>query len=209
MEMFLKNSREWVLKRFREGKTNTLVATDVASRGLDIPRVDLIVQMEPPRDPESYIHRSGRTARAGNQGICITFFDFKSKSLIQKIEDEAGIDFKEVRVEDVKNLRKDMRESSSSNSKNSLLGDLKGYTTYTLNGKFDSKGQAYRKLSEWFSKGLLENLKGVKLIRYGKGVCFDIDNDMIENLEFEYKKIDKKEFDDYKLVKTKYLPQFD
>ena len=69
MEMFPRSSREWVLKRFREGKTSILIATDVASRGLDIPRVNLIVQIEPPKDPESYIHRSGRTARAGNQGV--------------------------------------------------------------------------------------------------------------------------------------------
>ena len=80
--MFLKNSREWVLKRFREGKTSILIATDVAARGLDIPRVNLIVQIEPPRDPESYIHRSGRTARAGNQGVCVTFYDSKTKGLI-------------------------------------------------------------------------------------------------------------------------------
>lgn len=85
------NSRERVLKRFREGKTLTLVATDVASRGLDIPQVNLIIQLEPPKDPEAYIHRSGRTARAGNQGVCVTFYDDRSTRWIQRIEDEAGV----------------------------------------------------------------------------------------------------------------------
>ena len=96
-------SREWVLKRFREGKTKTLVATDVASRGLDIPRVNLIVQIEPPRDPEAYIHRSGRTARAGNQGICITLCDdSKDRNFIDRIIETAGIEFKEVTPDEIR-----------------------------------------------------------------------------------------------------------
>jgi len=63
------NQREVTLKRFKEGKFNVLVATDVASRGLDIPDVDLVIQLEPPKEVEAYIHRSGRTARAGKEGI--------------------------------------------------------------------------------------------------------------------------------------------
>jgi ATP-dependent RNA helicase DDX21 len=59
-----------------------LVATDVASRGLDIPNVDLVIQMEPPKDVETYIHRAGRTARAGKEGTCITFYSHREKYLI-------------------------------------------------------------------------------------------------------------------------------
>jgi len=54
-----------------------LVATDVASRGLDIPNVDLVIQVEPPKEVETYIHRAGRTARAGRTGTCITFYGKK------------------------------------------------------------------------------------------------------------------------------------
>ena len=64
-----------------------LVATDVASRGLDIPNVDLVIQIEPPKDTETYIHRSGRTARAGKSGTCITFYMKKTLELVQKIEE--------------------------------------------------------------------------------------------------------------------------
>lgn len=62
------------MKRFREGKFRVLVATDVASRGLDIPNVDVVIQVEPPQEVETYIHRSGRTARAGKDGVAITFY---------------------------------------------------------------------------------------------------------------------------------------
>lgn len=54
------------LAGFRSGKFSVLVATDVAARGLDINDVQLVIQCEPPRDAETYIHRSGRTGRAGN-----------------------------------------------------------------------------------------------------------------------------------------------
>ena len=85
------NQREVTMKRFKEGKFKVLVATDVASRGLDIPNVDLVIQVEPPKETETYIHRSGRTARAGASGKCITFYTHKTKQLIEMIESQAGI----------------------------------------------------------------------------------------------------------------------
>jgi ATP-dependent RNA helicase DDX21 len=90
------NQREVTLQRFREGKFNVLVATDVASRGLDIPNVDLVIQLEPPKDTETYIHRSGRTARAGTSGTCITFYTKKQQGLVNMIESKAGIKFKKI-----------------------------------------------------------------------------------------------------------------
>jgi superfamily II DNA/RNA helicase len=84
------------MKRFREGKFRVLVATDVASRGLDIPNVDVVIQVEPPKEVETYIHRSGRTARAGKEGVCITFYNKKQEPMIRKIEDMAGIRFKRI-----------------------------------------------------------------------------------------------------------------
>lgn len=92
------SQREVTIKRFKEGKFQVLVATDVAARGLDIPNVDLVIQIEPPKDTETYIHRSGRTARAGKSGICITFYTKKTYELVQKIEDQAGIKLKRVGI---------------------------------------------------------------------------------------------------------------
>lgn len=64
---------------------NCIVATNVAARGLDFPSIDLIIQMEPPKNTEDYIHRAGRTGRAGMNGTCITLFHRKKRYMIGKI----------------------------------------------------------------------------------------------------------------------------
>lgn len=87
------NQREITLQMFRDGKFNCLVATDVAARGIDIQGVELIVQCEPPINVETYVHRSGRTGRANNQGICITLYTRKQQSQIDNIERRTGIKF--------------------------------------------------------------------------------------------------------------------
>ena len=68
------SKREETLKAFREGKIRVLIGTDVAARGLDIPEIDLVIQTTPPTDIDWYIHRSGRTGRAGRSGICICLY---------------------------------------------------------------------------------------------------------------------------------------
>lgn len=90
--------REVTLQRFKEHKFSTLVATDVAARGLDIPSVDLVIQVEPPKDVESYIHRAGRTARAGKYGTCITFWTMKHKMAMKTIAQRAGVNFKVIGI---------------------------------------------------------------------------------------------------------------
>ncbi|GLU20970.1 hypothetical protein SLE2022_371420 [Rubroshorea leprosula] len=87
--------REVTLKGFRSGKFSTLVATNVAARGLDINDVQLIIQCEPPRDVEAYIHRSGRTGRAGNTGVAVMLYDPR-RSNISKIERESGVKFEHI-----------------------------------------------------------------------------------------------------------------
>ncbi|XVF12387.1 hypothetical protein REPUB_Repub08aG0113300 [Reevesia pubescens] len=87
--------REVTLNGFRSGKFMTLVATNVAARGLDINDVQLIIQCEPPRDVEAYIHRSGRTGRAGNTGVAVMLYDPK-RSSISKIERESGVKFEHI-----------------------------------------------------------------------------------------------------------------
>ncbi|XP_076981198.1 nucleolar RNA helicase 2 [Tamandua tetradactyla] len=90
--------REITLKGFRNGDFGVLVATNVAARGLDIPEVDLVVQSSPPKDVESYIHRSGRTGRAGRTGICVCFYQHREEYQLAQVEQKAGIKFKRIGV---------------------------------------------------------------------------------------------------------------
>merc|ERR1711881_657861 len=66
--------RDWVLKEFKEGKSPILVATDVASRGLDVKDIKYVINFDFPGSIEDYIHRTGRTGRAGSCGCAYTFF---------------------------------------------------------------------------------------------------------------------------------------
>uniref|UniRef100_A0A8C6VJT0 RNA helicase n=1 Tax=Naja naja TaxID=35670 RepID=A0A8C6VJT0_NAJNA len=90
--------REVTLKGFRNGAFEVLVATNVAARGLDIPEVDLVIQSSPPKDVESYIHRSGRTGRAGRTGVCICFYQRREDYQLKQVEQKAGITFKRIGV---------------------------------------------------------------------------------------------------------------
>jgi len=73
------------LERFTERSDGLLIATDVAARGLDIPNIDHVIHYQVPRTCESYIHRSGRTARASNSGLSVLLIDLKEKFLYNKI----------------------------------------------------------------------------------------------------------------------------
>lgn len=84
--------RERTLDKFKENNLQVLVATNVAARGLDIPNVDLVVMVQPPQNTEDYIHRSGRTARAGASGTCITFYDDGNENKLCEIVMQSGIE---------------------------------------------------------------------------------------------------------------------
>ena len=78
--------RQRALDLFRSGKEHILVATDVAARGIDIPDVSLVVNYDPPMQPESYVHRIGRTARAGREGRAITLCAPDEKKRMRDVE---------------------------------------------------------------------------------------------------------------------------
>jgi ATP-dependent RNA helicase DeaD len=78
--------RERVLKRFRDGAVELLVATDVAARGLDIDEIDIVFNYDLPTDPEDYVHRIGRTGRAGRSGRAVSFVFGKEIYRLQAIE---------------------------------------------------------------------------------------------------------------------------
>ena len=83
--------RERVMDSFRKGNLTVLVATDIAARGLDIDDVDTVVNFELPRDPEDYVHRIGRTARAGRKGRAVSFIGRRDFSLLARLERFVGV----------------------------------------------------------------------------------------------------------------------
>ncbi|KAK7224063.1 hypothetical protein V2G26_012066 [Clonostachys chloroleuca] len=84
------SARLGALNKFRSGARNILVATDVAARGLDIPKVDVVLNHDLPQDSKTYIHRVGRTARAGKSGVAISITTQYDLELFQRIEAALG-----------------------------------------------------------------------------------------------------------------------
>lgn len=80
------NTRSEVILNFKNGKVDLLVATDVVARGIDIENVEVVVNYDVPSHPEDYVHRVGRTARAGATGVAYTFVNAKDKLRMAKIE---------------------------------------------------------------------------------------------------------------------------
>ena len=91
-------AREKALKQFTTGTVPVLVATDVAARGLHIDAVDTVVHFDPPEDHKTYLHRSGRTARAGASGVAVTLVLWDQVLEIQKLQKRLGLDVPMVEV---------------------------------------------------------------------------------------------------------------
>lgn len=101
--------RERALKGFRDGQIKTLIATDVAARGIDIPAVSHVFNYDLPEVPDAYIHRIGRTARAGRDGIAIAFCGPDEGRLLRDIEKLMGIDIPVASGEPPANLQRPVR----------------------------------------------------------------------------------------------------
>ena len=82
--------RERALQAFRDGRLRTLVATDIAARGIDVPGITHVINHDVPNVPETYVHRIGRTARAGRAGIAVSLCDSAERPWIAAIERETG-----------------------------------------------------------------------------------------------------------------------
>jgi ATP-dependent RNA helicase RhlE len=79
-------ARERALSNFRAGHSRVLVATDIAARGIDVKGIALVINYDLPEEPESYVHRIGRTARAGKDGVAIAFCDSSERNLLRNVE---------------------------------------------------------------------------------------------------------------------------
>ncbi len=86
------NQREQALNRFASGAIDILVATDVAARGIDVDRISHVINFDPPADSETYVHRIGRTGRAGRTGIGITLLSPEQRHDVTKLAGHLGLD---------------------------------------------------------------------------------------------------------------------
>jgi superfamily II DNA/RNA helicase len=90
--------RTRTLAEFKEGRTNVLVATDVAARGIHVDGISLVMHVDPPKDPKDYLHRAGRTARAGESGAVVTLVLPKQRRTTASMMLKAGVTPAELRV---------------------------------------------------------------------------------------------------------------
>jgi superfamily II DNA/RNA helicase len=85
------NARTRTMAEFKEGKIDVLVATDVAARGIHVDDISLVVHVDPPEDPKAYLHRAGRTARAGATGRVVTLVLRNQRKGMQRLHEKAGV----------------------------------------------------------------------------------------------------------------------
>ncbi|ESU33736.1 hypothetical protein G3A_04500 [Bacillus sp. 17376] len=118
--------REQVMKKFREAKIQYLIATDIAARGLDVEGVTHVLNYDIPLDTESYIHRIGRTGRAGSEGLAITFYSPKDRPLLDQIETELNIRIEKKNMGNTKKGVTRTDENNAGNKSKRRSGDYKG-----------------------------------------------------------------------------------
>ncbi|MDL2281250.1 DEAD/DEAH box helicase [Selenomonadales bacterium OttesenSCG-928-I06] len=129
--------RDRVMKKFREGKLDILIATDVAARGLDIDQVTHVINYDIPQDPESYVHRIGRTGRAGKKGLAITFVDPREFRQLKQIERQIK----------AKILRKNLPSSSDLWERQTAI-TIKQLSSVLENQQFDNYKEIVNKFAE-------------------------------------------------------------
>ena len=137
---FSQEQRDRVMKRFRAGATDILVATDVAARGLDIQQISHIVNYDVPNEPEAYVHRIGRTGRAGREGTAITLFEPREQWLLRNIERLTKQKIEMTSVPTVADLRARRLELTRASLREALLGtDLDSFRVVveSLSEEFD------------------------------------------------------------------------
>lgn len=140
--------RDQVLIQFSNRSSSVLIATDVAARGLDIKDLELVVNFELPRDPEVYVHRAGRTGRAGKQGLAISFFDRNESRRGAAIEELTNIPVVAADPSSLRNFSKAIIQPSmvsfliQGGRKDKLrAGDLLGVLVKQFNVPADSIGK--------------------------------------------------------------------
>jgi ATP-dependent RNA helicase DeaD len=117
-----------MMGRFRDGSLDVLVATDVAARGLDIEHVSHVVNYDVPSNPDAYVHRIGRTGRAGREGVAITLVEPREHRMLRNIEAATHSKLEIAHLPTVADLRERRTEIIRANLREALLSD--GYDRF-------------------------------------------------------------------------------
>jgi ATP-dependent RNA helicase DeaD len=120
--------RDRIMGRFRDASLDVLVATDVAARGLDIEHVSHVVNYDVPSNPDAYVHRIGRTGRAGREGVAITLVEPREHRMLRDIEAATHIKLEIAHLPTVADLRERRTEILRANLREALLAD--GYDRF-------------------------------------------------------------------------------
>jgi ATP-dependent RNA helicase DeaD len=137
---FQQEQRDRVMKRFRGGASDLLIATDVAARGLDIQHVSHVVNYDVPSEPEAYVHRIGRTGRAGREGVAITFVEPREHRLLRNIQQATRQKITVATIPTVDDLRNRRMELTRSALREAVLaGELDAFrgVVESLASEFD------------------------------------------------------------------------
>jgi len=140
------SKRERVISGFRNGKSRILIATDVAARGLDIPLIQHVINYDLPQVPEDYIHRIGRTGRAGKEGSALTFLTPSDRSMWNSISRLIDPNFKGPQTGHKKSFR-DKKRSKASFNKERKFKDKKKFLK-----RDDSRKSSYRNKKKFYKE---------------------------------------------------------
>lgn len=165
--------REKVMRGFKKNRINILIATDIAARGIDVKELDYIIHYHLPENAENYIHRSGRTARAGKTGISVCMIKSGDISELNQLAKELEIEFKEITVNVVKAKTQGFPITVSINlginqgfNKNSLIEFLveeAGLTASDIKKPVIEDNHSTFVISSDFEQQLILNIKGYKI----------------------------------------------
>ena len=140
------SKRERVINNFRNGKSRILIATDVAARGLDIPLIQHVINYDLPQVPEDYIHRIGRTGRAGKEGSALTFLTPSDRSMWNSISRLINPDFKISKDSQSRNLKGKKRFKAKFNKEKKFKDKKKFFK------KDDSRKSNFKGKKKFFEK---------------------------------------------------------
>lgn len=162
------SSRDNVMKKFRNGTIDVLIATDVAARGLDVSDIDIVFNYDLPQQAEYYVHRIGRTARAGKKGLSFTFVTSRDYPKFREIEKYANIKMERIDLPTKGDLERESMENLFDRvSKNILKAEDNARYSEVLN-KLLAQGHSLYDISASLLKMVNESSKNRKITELDK-----------------------------------------